>query len=57
MKMCANPTMFNDEIASTEENFTRGPRLGEHTAEALKAVGYSMEEIEAMVKAEIITAE
>lgn len=57
MKMCANPTMFNDEIANTEENFTRGPRLGEHTAEALKAVGYGDEDIQAMAQAGTIVVE
>lgn len=57
MKMCTNPTMFNDEIANTQENFTRGPRLGEHTVQALKDVGYRDEEIEALVKAGTITVE
>lgn len=57
MKMCTNPTMFNDEIANTPENFSRGPRLGEHTAQALKSVGYSEEEIQAMAQAGIITVE
>lgn len=57
MKMCTNPTMFNDEIANTAENFSRGPRLGEHTVQALKSVGYSEEEIQAMAQAGIITVE
>lgn len=57
MKMCANPTMFNDELADAEGGFTRGPRLGEHTAEALKAVGYREEEIQALAESGVITVE
>ena len=57
MKMAANPTAFNDEMAITEENFKRGPRLGEHTVEALKSVGYTDEEIKEMAVAGTVVVE
>lgn len=57
MKMPSSPTMFNDEPSITAENFTRGPRLGEHTIEALKNVGYSNEEIKALVDTGTIVVE
>ena len=56
MKMCANPTKFNDE-GITETEFRRGPRLGEHTVEALHLAGYSDAEIKEMKEAGIITVE
>ncbi len=57
MKMAANPTMFNDENAITPENFTRGPKLGEHTVEALKSVGYTDAEIQEMAQSGIVVVE
>ena len=57
MKMPANPTAFNDEMAITEENFTRGPRLGEHTVEALKSVGYTEEEIKELAATGTVVVE
>lgn len=57
MKMAANPTAFNDEMAITEENFKRGPRLGEHTVEALKSVGYTDEEIRELAAAGTVVVE
>ena len=43
IKLVATPIAFNGENCVSD--YKRAPRLGEHTVEALKSVGYSDEEI------------
>lgn len=55
VKMPASPVSFNGENCSTD--FQRGPRLGEHTVEQLKLVGYSDAEIRDLIDRKIVAAE
>ena len=54
-KEVAMPTNVVQFDAKVAPPFERGPRLGEHTDEVLKAHGYSDEEIEALHAAGIVT--
>lgn len=55
VKLPASPVSFNGENCSA--GFQRGPRLGEHTVELLKGVGYSDEEVKNFIDSKIVTAE
>ena len=55
MKLATTPSVFNDEPCG--ENQTRGPRLGEHTAQILTELGYSAEEIEKLAASGVIVTE
>lgn len=55
IKLVATPITFNGENCASD--YKRAPRLGEHTVEALKSVGYTDTEIQDLLNRNIIAAE
>ena len=55
IKLVATPIAFNGENCASD--YKRAPRLGEHTVEAMKSVGYTDEEIRELAEKNIVVVE